>query len=161
MGKVLKLSKSKVRFSEEELQKLAKEYNELSNTIKTLQDRKTEIANIIKEEIEDLGTKDDKGSFYYESDEFLLGKVSRKSISIKQKEAVDFLKHKGHPEAIHTEIVETVIEKELEKLVVAGEIDSEEVKDLMDVKVSYSVLVNKLEALPNIEETTLKASKRK
>ena len=71
-------------FSEADLIKVGQEYADISAQSKTLDTKKKELSSIIKDNCEKFGTKDDKGSFYFESDTLILGKVAKKTISINQ-----------------------------------------------------------------------------
>ena len=82
-------------FSAEEIGKMGKEYADISAQIKQLEERKKSLAEKIKEGAEQFGVKDDKGSYYLESDTQVLGKISKKSFKIDQDKAVKTLESMG------------------------------------------------------------------
>ena len=155
--------KDKIRplFSSEDYAKMSKEYSDISAQIKVLEDRKKDLSAKIKEGAEQYGVKDDKGSFYLESDDFIMGKVANKTLSIKQDEAVKTLKSMGLGDVVDTVTVETVNEDKLQKAVQDKRISLDEVEKFTDVKVTYSVLVKEKEAMPEVEVSTAKVARKK
>lgn len=160
---VLKKSKKKssATFSEKEVASLGKEYAELSAQIKQLETRKKQLSDLIKENAEKYGVKDDKGSYYLESAEHIMGKVAKKSFKIDQDKAVKVLESLGLGDVVDEVTVKTVNEDKLDKAVSDGRISFDTVEDFTEVKTSYSVLVKEKEEVPEVEQTTLKAARRK
>ena len=148
-------------FSEADLIKVGQEYADISAKSKTLDTKKKELSSIIKDNCEKFGTKDDKGSFYFESDTLILGKVAKKTLSIKQDEAVKTLKSMGLGDVVDTVTVETVNEDKLQKAVQDKRISLDEVEKFTNVKVTYSVLVKEKEAMPEAEVSTAKVARKK
>ncbi len=161
MSKLKKLGNVAPMFSEEDIFAMAKEYSELSAKIKELDARKKVLSDKIKEGAEKFGVKDDRGSFYLESDNFILGKVARKSFSIDQDKAVAVLRNKGLGDVVDVVTVETVNENRLDNAVKEGRISINEVEKFTNSSVNYSVSVTKKEELPEIEQSSLKAARRK
>ena len=140
---------------------MAQEYDAISLQIKALDSQKKSLADKIKELAQKFGTKDDKGSHYCGNDEFMCGNVAKHSISLNTDRAVALLQKKGLNEYIEEKIVKVVDEKKLEKAIINGQITQKEFDSIMDDKVSYSVSVKKIEEMPEVEVTQLKAAKKK
>lgn len=147
--------------SVEEIGKLGKEYAELSAQIKVLEDRKKDIANKIKDGAEQFGVKDDKGSFYLESDSHVLGKVIKKSFKIDQEKAVETLESMGLGDVVDVVTVKTVNEDRLQTAVQDKRISLDEVEDFTNVSTSYSVSVKEKEVMPEVEVSDLKVARKK
>lgn len=158
-----KLKKSSVTpiFSEKDYFSMAHEYSLLSATIKELEAKKKALAEKLKEGSERFGVKDDKGSYYLEDDSVLIGKVAKKSFKIDNDRAVSVLKSMGLGDVVDTVTVETVNEDRLNNAVQDGRISINEVEKFTNVTTSYSVSVKEKEAVPEIEQTTLRSSARK
>ena len=139
---------------------LATEYNDLSEQIKILEEKKKEIAEILKNQAKETGVKDDKGSFYIEIDDFIVGNVARKSYKLNQEKAVEILREKGLKDVIDVRTIVEVNENKLNKAVTSGKISLEEVSDFTDEKVVYSVLVKKKEDMPEISQEKFAARRK-
>lgn len=148
-------------FSAEEIGKMGKEYADISAQIKQLEERKKSLAEKIKEGAEQFGVKDDKGSFYLENDTILMGKVAKKSFSIDQDKAVQTLESMGLGDVVDVVTTKTVNEDRLQSAVKDNRISLDEVEAFTNTKVSYSVLVKEKEAMPEVEQSTIKAAKKK
>lgn len=148
-------------YSAEDIGRMGKEYAEISAQIKQLEERKKKLSDFIKAGAEQFGVKDDKGSFYLEDDNVLMGKVARKSFKIDQTKAVETLKSMGLGDVVDTVVVEAVNEDKLQKAVQSGKITLDEVSEFTTESVTYSVLVKEKEAVPEVEQTTLKAARSK
>ena len=151
----------KTTMTKADLFRMAQEYDAISLQIKALDSQKKSLADKIKELAHKFGTKDDKGSHYCGNDEFMCGNVAKHSISLNTDRAVALLQKKGLNEYIEEKIVKVVDEKKLEKAIINGQITQEEFDSIMDDKVSYSVSVKKIEEMPEVEVTQLKAAKKK
>ena len=154
--------KSKVTslFTKKDAEKMAEEYSEISKQIKMLQDKKTDLATKLKQIAESLGVVDDKGSSYIDGEDFIIGKVAKKSVSINQSKGVDLLEKKGLLKCVNVKTVKTVDEKAVEQAVADEELTEEDVKEFTEVSVSYSVSVKEKSEMPEVEVTTA-AKKRK
>ena len=148
-------------YSEEDIVKMGKEYAEISAQIKVLEAKKKELADKIKNGAEMYGVKDDKGSYYLEDDYVLMGKVAKKSFKIDQALAVETLESMGLGDVVDTVVSKIVNEDKLQKAVQSGKITLDEVSEFTNGSVSYSVLVKEKEAVPEVEQTTLKAARKK
>lgn len=148
-------------FTEKELGSMASEYADISSQIKALEERKKVLSDKIKQGAEQLGVKDDKGSFYLETNGFILGKVASKSMKIDNEKAVEVLTSKGLKKCVTTVTTKTVNEAELERAVANGKITLEEVEDFTTVSTSYKVSVAKKEEMPVVEQSTIKVAARK
>lgn len=148
-------------FTVKDLEKMASDYDSISEQIKVLTERKKQLSDKIKDGAEKLGVKDDKGSYYLDSDSYIMGKVASKSISLDQTKAVEFLKKKGLEKCVNSVVVETVNEEMLEKAVSRGILSVSDVEQFTNTTVSYRVSVTKKEAMPEVEQTKLVAAKRK
>lgn len=147
--------------TEADIARMGAEYADISAQIKVLDDRKKVLSDKIKEGAEQLGTKDDKGSFYIESETHIMGKVAKKSFSIDQDKAVKVLEAMGVGDVIDEVTVRTVNEDRLQKAVNDKRVSFDTVKDFTNTKVQYSVLVKEKEAMPEVEQSTLKAARKK
>lgn len=154
-------SKVKPIFSANDIAKMGVEYAEISAQIKVLEERKKELSDKIKSGAEQFGVKDDKGSFYLENDNYIMGKVARKSFKINHDKAVATLESMGLGDVVDVVTVSTVNEDRLQKAVQDKRISLDTVKEFTDETVSYSVLVKEKEAMPEVEVSTAKAAKRK
>ncbi len=164
MASKLKKSGVKPQFTQDDLGRLGREYSEISAQIKKLEEQKKKLATLIKENVEVFGVKDDKGSYYFDSGEYMLGKVAKKSFNIKQDEAVQVLEDMGLSDVVDTITSKVVNEDRLTEAVANGRISINEVDKFTDTKVSYSVSVvqKKTEAeMPEVEQTVLSAARRK
>ena len=147
--------------SEKDYFDLASEYSSLSQQIKVLEARKKELSDTLKKGAEKLGTVDDKGSYYFESDSFIIGKVAKKSFKINQSAAVEKLKSLGLSDCVVTQVIESVDEDKLNTAVQSGKISLNDVEKFTDCTTSYSVLVKEKEPLAEIEQTNLVAAKKR
>lgn len=160
MALVKKLKKT---FTKEDYNLLATNYDEISSQIKELEKTKKVLADRLKEGAKTLGTEDDKGSFYIEGEDYIIGNVVSKSMSYNLERATPILKKKK----IYNDCTETITtivvdDAKLTKLVEQGKITLNEVKDFTDVKETFKVYVKKKEEIPDIEVTTFAtAAKRK
>ena len=163
LKKVVKKTANNVTplFSAEDIGKMGKEYADLSAQIKKLEEQKKALAEKIKNGAEQFGVKDDKGSFYLENDSFIMGKVAKKSIRIDQDTAVPTLESMGLGDVVDEVVIKTVNEDKLEKAVAEKRITIKEVEKFTKVSVSYSVSVKEKEAMPEVEQSTLKVARSK
>ena len=149
-------------FTEDNVKSLGRQYADISSQIKALEEQKKALAEKIKQGAEQFGVKDDKGSFYLESEDLMMGKVAKKSFKIDQDKAVKTLESMGIGDVVDEVTVRTVNEDRLQQAVSDGRLSLDTVESFTNVSVSYSVLVKEKEAMPAVEQTTLKsAAKRK
>ena len=149
-------------YSESDFGKMAEEYANLSAQIKVLEARKKDLSEKIKMGAEQFGQKDDKGSFYFEKNGFIMGKVAKKSFSIDQEKGVDVLERMGLGDCIDTVTIRSVNEDKLSAAVSEGRISINEVENFTKTSTSYSVSVKQCETVTaEVEQTTLKAARRK
>ena len=151
----------KPMFSAEDIGELGRQYAEISAQIKQLEERKKDLAEKIKNGAEQFGVKDDKGSFFLESDFFIMGKVAKKSFKIDQESAVGTLVSMGLGDVVDEVIVKTVNEDKLQQAVQDKRLSLDVVRGFTKESVTYSVSVKEKEEVPEIEQTTLKAAKKK
>ena len=163
LKKVTKKSSSNIKplFSAEDIGRMGKEYADLSAQIKKLEEQKKALAEKIKSGAEQFGVKDDKGSFYLESDSYIMGKVAKKSIKIDQETAVSTLESMGLGDVVDEVVVKTVNEDRLQIAVADKRITLNDVRGFTKESVSYSVSVKEKEALPEVEQSTLKVARKK
>ena len=149
-------------FTEDNVKSLGRQYADISSQIKALEEQKKALAEKIKQGAEQFGVKDDKGSFYLESEDLMMGKVAKKSFKIDQDKAVKTLESMGIGDVVDEVTVRTVNEDRLQQAVSEGRLSLDTVESFTNVSVSYSVMVKEKEAMPEVEQTTLKsAAKRK
>ena len=164
MGKlktVKKNGKVTPMFTQEDIGKMGREYADISAQIKELEAKKKDLAEKIKQGAESFGVKDDKGSFYLESDNFIMGKVAKKSFKIDQDKAVQTLESMGLGDVVDVVTVKTVNEDKLQSAVQDKRITLEEVENFTSVSVSYSVSVKEKEEMPEVEVSTVQMAARK
>ena len=159
--KAVKKKETTPLFSSEDIGKLGKEYAEISAQIKQLEEIKKSLADRIKAGAEQLGVKDDKGSFYLESENYIMGKVAKKSFKINQEEAVKVLVSMGLGDVVDEVVVKTVNEDKLQKAVQNNRLSLDVVKGFTTESVSYSVSVKEKEEVPEVEQTLLKVARKK
>ena len=156
-----KVSKIAPIFNKTDYAKLAEEYNDVSEQLKNLKERKEHLATLLKDGAEKFGVKDDKGSFYCDTDDFIFGRVAKKSIKLNEERTTKYLKAHGFSHYIE-EVVTYVINKaKVEEAVKCGDIPQKDFESLCDVDTSYSVSVKKKEEMAEIEQTTFKAARKK
>lgn len=148
------LKKKKVLMSKEDIGKVISEYDLIRENEKMMKKRKTELANIIKEYSDKNGVPDDKGSLLCSNDEYSWGKQIRKSVSLNQEKALEFIKENELNDCITT--VEVVNEEELENQFNLGNVTTEDLENISDIKISYSTVVTKKEVIEDAEEYELK-----
>lgn len=144
------------------IESFVSEYNELSKKSKLIDERKKFLSDAIKNYAQSNGSKDDKGSFYCESPYFTFGAQCKKSVSLDEDKAMDFLESKGFTECIRT--VPKVDEVALEKRVSQGDITQEEFESITKTKTTYAVTVKPIETaeeMPEVQQTQVAASKKK
>jgi len=162
----LKRSKKEAKvtsiFSKKDYQSMGEEYLEVSAQIKELESKKKALAEKLKEGAESFGVKDDKGSFYCDTDSCIFGKVAKKSVRLDQEKAVDVLERKGLGDVVDVITTKVVNEERLTSAVQSGRISLEEVEDFTNVSTSYSVSVTEKKTVTaEVEQTTLKAARKK
>lgn len=141
--------------------RMAKEYDEISTQIKSLDKTKKTLSDSIKKLAEKFFQEDDKGSYIGDNGVYLCGKQAKHSITLNTDKALALLKKKNLESIIVRQIVETVDEKKLEQAVAVGDITQEEFESIMNDSVSYAVTVKKLADMPAVEQTTVKKAARK
>lgn len=151
----------KPMFSAEDIGKMGKQYADISAQIKELEAKKKDLADKIKQGAEQFGVKDDKGSYYLESNSFIMGKVAKKSFKIDQATAVDTLESMGLGDVVDVVTVKTVNEDKLNKAIQDKRLTLNDVKNFTTETVSYSVSVKEKEAVPEVEQSTLKVARKK
>lgn len=148
-------------FSANDIGRMGKEYAEISAQIKELEAKKKDLAEKIKNGTEQFGVKDDKGSFYLESDTHVMGKVAKKSYKIDQDKAVETLESIGLGDVVDVVTIKTVNEDRLQKAVKDKRITLDSVQEFTNETISYSVSVKEKEAIPEVEQSTLKVARSK
>lgn len=155
------VSNVKPLFSVEDIGKMGREYADISAQIKQLEERKKSLSEKIKQGAEQFGVKDDKGSYYLESDSFIMGKVAKKSFKIDQDKAVKTLESMGIGDVVDVVTVKTVNEDKLQKAVQEKRLTISDVKGFTNESISYSVSVKEKEEVPEVEQSTLKVARKK
>lgn len=154
-------SKIKPMFSAKDISNMGKEYADISAKIKVLEEKKKELADKIKSGAEQFGVKDDKGSFYLESESHIMGKVAKKTLKIDQEKAVSVLQAIGIGDVVDEVVVRTVNEDRLQKAVQDKRLTLDIVSSFTNETVSYSVLVKEKEVMPEVEVSTAKVARKK
>lgn len=151
--------KSNVVVDKATIESFVAEYDELSKRSKVIDERKKVLSEAIKLYAQTNGSKDDSGSFYCENESFTFGSQCRKSISLDEDKAMDFLESKGFTECIRT--VPKVDEGALEKRVSCGDITPKEFESITKSKVTYAVSVKAKETVDEMPEVQVAASVKK
>lgn len=159
----LKLVGKKQKYSTKEIAQMAEQYSEVSKQIKILEDSKKSLADRLKEASELVGVKDNKGSFYFDTGDYITGKVAKKSVKLNQESTISLLRNKGlYDKCVDVKQVEVINEKALSMFVEEGGISQEEFESICDVKTTYSVSVQRKEEMPEVDTThCLQAASRK
>lgn len=157
----LKKTKVATMFSVSDYEKMANEYNSLSEQIKAMESRKKALAEQLKTGAQNLGVKDDKGSFYLDTDTFVCGSVIKKSMKINLERARALFSKKKLNNLIKEEIVYSVDEDAVEKCVAEGKLTLKEVESITDINTSFSVSVKVKEVISEVEQSNLSVAKRK
>ena len=139
---------------------LLEEYYSLREQKKTIEDRMKYLADLIKANAENVGVKDDKGSYYAEDERYVYGKQCKKSVSFDKDKAIEFFKSHGYDECIET--VEVINEDAVENLINTGDISFEDLESITTTKVTYAIDIKKKEDMPEVSQTEvpLAASKK-
>lgn len=155
--------KSGVVVDKSTVESFVAEYAQLSKQSKVIENRKKLLSEAIKAYAQTNGTKDDKGSCYCESDYFTFGAQCKKSISLDEEKAKDFIKAKGFDDCLKTVI--KVDEDALERRVSTGDITQKELESITNSNITYAVTVKAketIEEMPEVQQTeTVAASRRK
>lgn len=130
-----------------------REYAEIRQKEKLLKERKDQLSKYIKEYVSSNGAKDSKGSYYSENEKFVYGSQAKKSIKINEDKAKNFFSSKGLLDKVIT-TVEQVDETKIEQLIAEGEISPEDIEEIVDIKVSYSLDVREKEEIAEIVPTS-------
>lgn len=124
------------------IEETVREYTSLSEKIKTLETRKKELADRIKKYAQENGVKNTTGSYLLEDDNFTYGAVARKSVSLNAEKAENFFKHMGLWDKV-IDVKEVINEDKIEALINEGILSMEDLEEITDIKVTYSVFVEK------------------
>ena len=130
---------------------LATEYDLLRKQEKSIAERKTAIANIIKAYSKENGTKTDNGSMYLDTGDFVVGEMKKESISFDSEKTIKFLEKKGFDDAV--DVVKVANMKKVEALISSGDITVKEVETIVNRKPSSAVYVKKKDDITEAEKT--------
>lgn len=157
------MAKAKTKIKEvatkQNVDALMLEYNSLRSQETAIKKRKDAISAMLKDFAEREGTKDDKGSFYYEGDNFVVGKVAKKSIKFDMSAAVPLFHSKGLADCLKYE--PTVVEEKVEEHIAKGDITFEDMEIITKESVSYSISLKEKEEMPQVQQTTIQAASKK
>lgn len=139
------------------------EYNDLRTQSKLIKTRMDSLAKEIKLYLSNTVTPDSKGSYYEENDDFVYGSQAKKSIKINEDKATALFKKMGVLDKVVD--VKTVInEDKVSKLVENGELTVEELEQVLDTKVTYSIDIKektKSEDMPVVDKASSTKPKRR
>ena len=154
-----KIEGKKLLLTKEMAHDYAREYSEISKQIKTLEDRKKSLSNALKEYAVANGTKDDKGSSYYDFDDYVVGSVAKTKL-IPRDNIIDLLKNMGREDCV--DMIEAANMTMIDKLHDEGVITDEQVESLYELKpMSASISVIKKEEMPEVQKAKAALSKRR
>ncbi len=136
---------------------LVNQYDSISQQVKLLTARKSELATAIKEYAMKHGTQDDKGSFNCENDGYFFGQTAKSSVVLKEN-AIETLRDWGFGDCVVS--VPQVDEKLVERYHNDGTLTDENIREIYEVKAGTpSVYVKKKEEMLVIEQTGAKLSR--
>lgn len=140
---------------------LSREYIKLREQKKLIDARMKELSATLKQQAETFGSKNDSGSYVYDSGRYIVSKVAKKSISFNTEKALSFLKNHGLSDAIVS--VETIDESVVEKYVADGTITYADLEDITTSSVSYAVDIQEKEEVVSevTKSTAIAASNRR
>lgn len=140
------------------IEQMVAEYNELKIKEKHIKDRKAVLSDAIKTYSLTNGTKDDKGSYYLDTDKYSFGAMCKKSVKFNTDKAVEFFQSRGFDDCItfSPQIVESAVEKHLDN----GDITVGDLEDITNTSVSYAVSVKAKEEVVEVQQTTFAAKKK-
>lgn len=151
--------KSNVVVDKATIESFVAEYDELSKRSKVIDERKKVLSDAIKLYAQTNGSKDDNGSFYCENESFTFGSQCRKSVSLDEDKAVEFIQSKGYNDCLKTVIA--VDETALEKRVSCGDITPDELETITKSRTTYAITVKKKETTAEMPEVQVAASVKK
>lgn len=137
---------------------LVAEYNSLREQKKSIESQMAKVSADLKSYAEKNGTKDDKGSYYVEYGDYMIGKQARKSISFDVPKAVTFFRKHGIPECVDT--IEVINSDAVEQAINEGIISVEDLEKITETKISYSIDVRAREEITDVQETQVAASRK-
>lgn len=141
----------------------AAEYDRLREDKKRIEKRMEQLSTALKDYAEKHGQRDSNGSFYFERDNYVIGKQARKSVSFDTEKASKFFRRKGFPEAIKT--VESIDEDVVSELLDTGDITLEDLEKITTTTVRYSMDLKPLkpeeEVTDEVQECTVSRPKLK
>lgn len=162
---------SKMKVTKKDIETFAEEYDRISQQIKELDSRKKELAAVIKESAVEIGTVDDKGSHYVDTDTFICGSVRNQKVTIDNEKAYAYLTtHKDKKGGDFNDCIQQVTkyvvdEDALGKAVQDDRVDINTLREnCYNINISYSVSVKKKEVeaeMPEVEQTSLKKAARR
>ena len=136
-----------------------REYNALREQKSSIEARMKVLATELKDAAEKQGTKDDRGSYYLECNDFMIGKLARKSVAFNTEKAEKLFRKKGLPECLREVIV--IDNDAVEAAITEGYISEKELESITEVSVTYSIDIRKKEEVTDeVEETQVAASKK-
>lgn len=128
-----------------------REYVSLCEEEKRIKQRKDVLASALKKYALENGETNDKGSSYFERDNYVVGNIARKSISFDVEKAIKFFRRRGYPECVKE--VEVIDESAVEELISTGEISLGDLESITQTKVSYSISVKPVEEVTDVQES--------
>lgn len=150
MAKLVNKAQANLTVPKEMIENLVQEYNFISSQIKKLDERKKNLAGMIKNYAIQHGTKDDKGSYYCENDNFVYGVVA-KFQTVQRKDIIPVLKEMGRDDCI--DVVEVVNVDKINKYHNEGVFTDDDVMRLFEVKtLTPSVSVKEKKELSEVEK---------
>jgi hypothetical protein len=156
MKKLLKKVGDK-KVKESTIEEDVQEYNLLRTKVKTIKNRMDELATKIKEFSIKNGTKDDKGNCYSTNDTFIYGAKAVKKIKWNTEKAEEYFRGKKLWDKV-IDIRESINDDKVEQLITNNELTEDELEDLVDMTVNYSVDVHLKENEEKIQENIAKHS---
>lgn len=141
------------------IEDLLLEYDSLREREKAIKKRKETISDMLKDFAVREGVEDDKGSSYFDSTSYVLGRIAKKSISFDKSKSLLLFSSKGLDDCVTYE--PSINEDAVEKHIASGDISYDELQSITKEKVTYSVSVVQKESMPEVKETFVASKKPK
>ena len=128
-----------------------REYNALRTQKSLIEKRMKELGDKIKSYSVDNGVKDQNGSSSIQEGGFVFGNMAKKSVKLNQEKAKSYFSEIG----VLDKVIETkyeVSEDKINTLLTEGVITEDDIANVVDMKVSYSISVKEVVEEPTEEE---------
>jgi len=126
-----------------DVHEVLRSYFELEKDAKDIEKQLKDKKGILKVYLYEHGTPDAKGSVKMAFDEGKIEDIMRESVKINEERAVALLQRKGFAECLKEILVYEIVESNVEKRASTGDLTSDDMRDMMDVKKTKAFYVKK------------------